>query len=74
MAAPLEYISEENNVMESMMVIADSRNNNSTTNRCQIEIVIAPGIKVITQGAGNLGGPVLAKNNNSLASGDGVIR
>jgi hypothetical protein len=50
------YSSEENNVMESMMVIAIQEIITALQTDAKIEIVIAPGIKVITQGAGNLGG------------------
>jgi hypothetical protein len=70
-----DIFSEENNVMESMMVIMIQEIITALQTDAKIEIVIAPGIKVITQGAGNLGGPVISQGaTTSIASGDGVIR
>lgn len=63
------------NVEEAMEVIRVQEIINALLNEAKIEVVIPPGISVLTVGVGNLGAPVLSQGaTTSMGIGDGVIR
>jgi len=70
-----DIFTEQSNVMESMITIIIEEVISSLQLEGKIEIVIPPGVQVLTQGAGNLGGPVISQGTTtSIASGSGIIR
>lgn len=70
-----DIFSEETNVMESMITIIIQEVIDSLQTDAKIEIVIPPGVQVMTTGAGNLGGPVVSQGvTTNIAKGSGVIR
>tara|TARA_R110000851_G_scaffold117238_6_gene243867 strand:- start:441 stop:842 length:402 start_codon:yes stop_codon:yes gene_type:complete len=70
-----DIFSENNNVMESMIVVMVEEIVKALQIDAKIEVVVAPGIQVTTFGAGNLGGPVVSQGaTTNIGSGSGVIR
>lgn len=70
-----DVYSENSNVMESMTTIMIEEIISALQLDAKIEIVIPPGIQVMTMGAGNLGGPVVSQGaTTNIASGSGIIR
>lgn len=70
-----DIYSESSNIMESMTTIMVEEIIEALQIDAKIEIVIPPGIQVITTGTGNMGGPVISKGaTTNIASGSGVIR
>jgi hypothetical protein len=70
-----DIFSENNNIMESMMVVMAEEIISALQLEAKIEIVIAPGVQVTTTGVGNLGGPIISQGvTTNIASGGGVIR
>jgi len=63
------------NTAESMELIRIQEIIDSLLTEAKIEIVIPPGIQVMTVGSGNLGAPVVSKGaTTNIAVGYGVIR
>jgi len=70
-----DIFSENNNIMEPMIVIIVEEVVNALMTEAKIEIAIPPGVQVITTGVGNLGGPIISQGvTSNIASGSGVIR
>lgn len=70
-----DIYTENSNVMESMTTIMIEEIISALQLEAKIEVVIPPGIQVMTMGAGNLGGPVVSQGaTTNIASGSGVIR
>jgi hypothetical protein len=63
------------NVEEAMELIRIKKIVNALLNEAKVDVVIPPGIQVITVGIGNLGAPVVSQGaTTTLAIGDGIIR
>jgi urease gamma subunit len=63
------------NVEEAMEVIRVQEIVNALLNEAKVEVVIPPGVSVLTVGVGNLGAPVISQGSTtSMGIGDGVIR
>lgn len=63
------------NVEEAMELIRIKKIVNSLLNEAKVDVVIPPGIQVLTVGIGNLGAPVVSQGaTTTLAIGDGIIR
>lgn len=63
------------NVEEAMEVIRVQEIVKALLNEAKIEVVIPPGVQVLTVGPGNLGGAVISQGaTTSMGIGDGVIR
>lgn len=63
------------NVEEAMEVIRVQEIVKALLNEAKIEVVIPPGVQVLTVGVGNLGVPVVSQGaTTSMGIGDGVIR
>jgi urease gamma subunit len=63
------------NVEEAMEVIRVQEIVKALLNEAKIEVVIPPGVQVLTVGPGNLGAPVISQGaTTSMGIGDGVIR
>jgi len=70
-----DVFSESNNVMESMTNIIVEELVSAIQLEAKIEIVIPPGVQVMSTGIGNMGGPVVSQGvTTNIASGKGVIR
>jgi|TARA_R110000796_G_scaffold59710_4_gene137855 hypothetical protein len=70
-----DIFSENNNIMESMMVVMAEEIISALQLEAKIEVVIPPGVQVTTSGVGNLGGPIISLGaTTNIASGAGVIR
>lgn len=74
--APVGAIfSENDNIMEPMIVVMVEEIVNALITEAKIEVAIAPGVQVTTTGVGNLGGPIISQGaTTNIASGAGVIR
>jgi len=63
------------NVEEAMELIRIKKIVNALLNEAKIEVVIPPGVQVLTVGVGNLGVPVVSQGaTTTMGIGDGVIR
>lgn len=63
------------NTQEAMLVVVIEEIMNSLLTEAKVDVVIPPGISVMTIGVGNLGAPVVSQGvTTSLAIGDGIIR
>jgi hypothetical protein len=63
------------NVEESMELIRTQAIINALLTEAKIEVVLPPGIQVVTVGVGNLGAPVISLGTTTtLGIADGVIR
>tara|TARA_R110000772_G_scaffold253648_1_gene369380 strand:- start:255 stop:707 length:453 start_codon:yes stop_codon:yes gene_type:complete len=74
--APVGDIFSENaNIMETMTVILVEEIVSALQLDAKIEIVVPPGVQVITTGLGNMGGPVISQGaTTNMGVGEGVIR
>ena len=63
------------NVEEAMEVIRVQEIVKALLNEAKIEVVIPPGVQILTVGPGNLGGAVISQGaTTSMGIGNGVIR
>lgn len=63
------------NTNEAMWVIAIEEIINSLQTESKIDVVIPPGVAVMTVGVGNMGAPVVSQGiTTNMAIGDGIIR
>ena len=70
-----DIFSENENIMEPMIVVMVEEIINALQLEAKIEIAIPPGVQVTTTGIGNLGGPIISAGaTTNIASGSGVIR
>jgi len=70
-----DVFADGNNIAEAMELIRIEEIMNALLTEGKIEIVIPPGIPVVTTGIGNLGAPVVSFGiTTSFASGWGVLR
>jgi hypothetical protein len=70
-----DIFSENDNIMEPMIVVIVEEIISALQLEAKIEVAIPPGVQVTTLGTGNLGGPVVSAGaTTNIASGSGVIR
>jgi len=63
------------NVEEAMEVIRAQAIIDALLNEAKVDVVIPPGVSVLTVGVGNLGAPVVSQGaTTAMGIGDGIIR